>query len=70
MKLVRFITTGGATVYVNPNLVSFVQLHTEGDGTVVTQIKTINASLTVKEPIDAVVARLLAEEIPPVSSSE
>ena len=67
MKLVRFTTTGGSSVYINPEQVSLVQPYTEADGSVVTHIKTINAYTTVIEPLDLVVAKLITEETPPIA---
>ena len=68
MKLVRFTTNGGTPIYINPDQVSLVQPYTEADGTVVTHIKTINASTTVVEPMESVVAKLIAEETPPLTA--
>lgn len=67
MKLVRFTTSGGSSVYINPEQVSLIQPYTEADGSVVTHIKTINASTTVIESLDTVVAKLIAEETPPIA---
>lgn len=50
-----------------PHQVSLIQPYTEADGSIVTHIKTINASTTVTESLDTVVAKLIAEETPPIA---
>lgn len=63
MKLVRFMTNGSTPIYINPDQVSLVQPYTEADGSVVTHIKTINASTTVIDSLESVVAKLASENM-------
>jgi len=58
VRLVVFFTDGDTSIYVNPDQVTTVESYTEGDGRVVTHIKTVNMSATVKEPVDVVVSKL------------
>lgn len=67
MRLVRFTTSGGSPIYINPEQVSLVEPYPEADESVVTHIKTINSSTTVTEPLESVVAKLIAKESPPIA---
>jgi len=59
MELIKFVTIVDTSIYINPDQVLTVRSYAEnGDETNITQIQTVSVSITVKEPLNAVVDKL------------